>query len=95
MATYAQGYQKLMSSKKDQVEAAFKKAKEFAMSHKLQHVVDEDGYPFPLVEQLTLEGQPGSNGEEEIELLLDGMIIEALMAFEGLLPEEDKQQGNP
>lgn len=64
------------------------------MSHKLQHVVDEDGYSFPLVEQLTLEGQPVSNGEEEIELLLDGMIIEALMAFEGLLPEEDKQQGD-
>ena len=85
MSTYAQNYNKLMTENGPQVKAAFKKATELAMNHNLHHVCGEDGEAYPLKDMLTLKGQKVNNGEEEIELLLDSILVDALMAYEGML----------
>ena len=85
MSTYAENYRKLMAEKKPQVEAAFAKATEIAMSHTLWHVQGDYGDAYPLTDMLTLQGQTVDKGKEEIERLLDSMLIDALMAYEGML----------
>ena len=56
MKTYAQNYQKLMSEKGQQVEAAFKMAIELATNYRLKNVCGDDGDSYPLIDMLTLEG---------------------------------------
>ena len=85
MSKYAQNLKKLLDEKGEQIDAAFKKATEVAESHRLQHMHDEDGDGYPLVDALTMQGEIIDKGKEEIELLLDSMLVEALMAYEGLL----------
>ena len=74
-----------MNEKGPQIEAAFKKATELAMNHRLTNVCDDDGEPYPLIDMLTLKGQTVDKGKEEVELLLDAILIDAIMAYEGLL----------
>ena len=45
----------------------------------------DDGDAYPLTDMLTLQGQTVDKGKEEIERLLDSMLIDALMAYEGML----------
>lgn len=86
MSDYSKNYHKLMSEKKDQIAAAFKVAKKIAMNHELHFVCDTDsGERYPLAEMLTLKGQPISNGEEEIDSLIDNILVDAIMAYEGLI----------
>jgi len=85
MRTHAENYQKLMSENSDKVQLAFDEATKIAMDYRLSNVQDEFGGGYPLIDMLTLSGHNISEGKEEIELFLDLVVINVLMAYEGLL----------
>lgn len=81
---YARNVAKFRIENHDKIEAAFKVATDTAMNYCLHNVCGDDGEAFPLVDMLTLEGQPITKGKEEIELLLDSVLFDALLAYEGI-----------
>lgn len=87
---YSEAYKKLMTEKSSQVEAAFKVATDIAMNHCLHHVQTDFAEAYPLVDMLTLEGESVNKGKEEIKLLLDAVLVDALMAYEGLIDTEQE-----
>lgn len=82
MSEYSEAFQKLTNENKSKLDAAFKVATKLANSHSMHHVMGEDSEAYQLVDMLTLKGRPVSDGEDEIHLLLDSILVEALIAYE-------------
>jgi len=70
------------------IQEAGKKAQEMALSYCMQNIVDDCGDPIPMVDVLSVKGSTIKTGLEEIDSLIDHIILETLMAYEGVEYEQ-------
>ena len=73
-----------VDNNRPRINAAFKAAFNTALNHKMIHVKPSEGESFDIVDMLYLNGEPRSNGIDEMKNLLDSVVSTAITAYEGI-----------